>query len=155
LWYFLELYSILLVGFLKGIQMKIHLTLLIAFILLCSCEQKGKTIPIPTPRLNLPELLVNKYTQLKVGERYCFFLSWNSCCRTCSPDFKKMTHLKYIGEFYVRPNPVGCEGCTVKKAVILEAKSKGQEVFYYGSISPLDSCERNKERQEKFVVEIR
>ena len=135
--------------------MRTIVLLLFGVICLVSCRhEKRRNVEMPDllfPRLEFEN---KRFTVLKTGERCCFFIASNSCCRTCLPDFRKMNHLKYIGKFFTR-NSHGKDGATVIQAIILEAKSIGKEEFFYGPIPPLLECTENLDKQEKFVVQVK
>ena len=83
----------------------------------------------------------NKHTySLKVGERFEYYVSSNSCCPNCFLNQHSMTSIRFLESKEVSSAPGDCDGCTTWFAYVFEAVKSGQDTIKIFNINPCDTC---------------
>lgn len=101
-----------------------------------SCKSTGNSIKIP----DLPYLKVNEVNQFKVGDKFIFAESYNSCCMYCIlkndavSEYLLNSSLFEFKETIEDPADPNCAGCSSYYYSIFECIAVGIDSFSYYTI---------------------
>lgn len=96
-----------------------------------------------------------KVYSIHIGDTLEIYYSTNSCCKYCSPNAKKLNHLRFIGTKNVVHSKKGCEGCNWTKALVFVAQSTGIDTLKDAIVPPMTKCNDSLKELSNYIIHIR